>query len=545
MKLGEAFSSMVILKAKNPKTQEVVPLSPFKLPPTHKHLAEKATFLEAKHFAAAYALFRVCSMRNIHMMLPPTFRDLWKGDFDALKKEDVKEGKAWMYEADPFATLREREEAKAQREKHRLEQEKAKQKAANTPGGIALALHGSSGSGSGASNVLRGWTRVPKVDMGKKSRAQVEALIRRHGVWNPNNIKIAKNQQQAIVDELKKLGFRQSHVEEAVGVCKDREETIEWLLIHVPEDDLPSWALPEGYVTGISMASSDLKRESAIKRLHDPGYGVDLCAQMYDKYHDEALAATALQELLLGRVPEASSEAGIPSQSFDKEVFEEESSSISSVFGEQYKQVSEDAFEVAFKPVVVDAKENKKPTVRIRFTRDYPQTVPVVTIHAAVPAYIRLSLMKRVLTEAMSSWLGDHMVFFIIDWLEQNYHVVLKNPGKLTEVSAVASSASEAVPPRHHRTKPASHPKPLKKTPDLQSKDLWQRRQLDPKLELRIKQRRTLPAWELKDDIVDAVTSHQVTIISGETGSGKSTQSAQFILDDLYSRALGEATNIM
>src|SRR5271155_2508762 len=170
---------MVILKAKNSKTQELVQLPPFRLPPSHKRLAVKPTALEARHFAATYALFRVCSMRNIHMMLPPDYRDLWKGEFETLKKEDVKDGRAWMYEADPFATLREREEAKAAMEKKRIEQEKAKEKTLNTPGGpgaIGLALRGNgpTDSDSGAQNIHRGWTRVPKIEMGKRTRANVE-----------------------------------------------------------------------------------------------------------------------------------------------------------------------------------------------------------------------------------------------------------------------------------------------------------------------------------------------------------------------------------
>src|ERR1700712_1187507 len=133
---------MVILKSKNPKTQELVQLPPFKLPSTHKHLAAKATALEARHFAATYGLFRVCSMRNIHMMMPPDYRDLWKGEFEVLKKEDVKEGKAWMYEGDPFGALREREEAKAIAEKKRKARDLAKAQAENTPapGGVELAL---------------------------------------------------------------------------------------------------------------------------------------------------------------------------------------------------------------------------------------------------------------------------------------------------------------------------------------------------------------------------------------------------------------------
>lgn len=303
---------MVILKAKSSKTQEMVSLPSFKLPPTHKHLAVKSTALEARHFAATYALFRVCSMRNIHMMLPPDYRDLWKGEFEVLKREDIKEGKAWMYEGDPFAALREREEAKAVAEKKRKARDMARAQADNSPapGGVELALRnirnpGTSGSGPGSHNISRGWTRVPKIEMGKRTRASIEDLIRKYAVWNPHDVKMSEYQKHSIITEFKNLEFRQSHIEEAVEECKDREEALEWLLIHVPEDDLPRWALPEGYVAGISMASSDLKREGAIKRLSEEGYAQDLCKQMYDISNDESTAAAALQQILMSSGQEA------------------------------------------------------------------------------------------------------------------------------------------------------------------------------------------------------------------------------------------------
>lgn len=104
---------MVILKSTNPKTKETMVLPSFKLPLSHKDLAIQPTAVEARHFAATYGLFRVCSMRNIHMMLPPIYRDLWKNQFSTLKAEDVQEGRGWMYEADPFMAKVEREEAQA------------------------------------------------------------------------------------------------------------------------------------------------------------------------------------------------------------------------------------------------------------------------------------------------------------------------------------------------------------------------------------------------------------------------------------------------
>jgi len=547
---------MVILKAKNSKTQELVQLPPFKLPSSHKQLAVKPTALEARHFAATYALFRVCSMRNIHMMLPPDYRDLWKGEFETLKKEDMNDGRAWLYEADPFATLRGREDAKAVMEKKRAEREKAKEKALNTPGGaeIGLAIHsnGLETAGGGAHSIQRGWIRVPKIEMGKRTRANVEGLIRKHVIWNPNDVKMSEFQCHSIINEFKKLDFRQSHIEEAVDECKDREEVLEWLLIHVPEDDLPRWALPEGYVAGISMASSNLRREAAIKRLAEAGYSLDLCKQILENHEDdEGKAAEALQKILMssGQIGTSTPFQVTPPdrepESFDN-VWEEELASLESVFGSSYSRLGFDVCKIHLKPASDGREPPTAASIQIRRSSNYPISVPVISIMAPLPAYIRLSVMKRALSYATENLLGEQMIFFLVDWVEQNFCGIIKSPGKLREVSAAASTVSEIQ--KHDRRKQrrlSRHPPPIKWILNPRSLEDWTRRQTDPRLQTFLKQRRSLPAWEMKDAIIDTVNTHQVTIISGETGSGKSTQSAQFILDDLYSKGLGDAAKII
>ncbi len=489
------------------------------------------------------------------MMLPPDYRDLWKGEFEVLKKEDVKEGRAWMYEADPFAALRERDEAKALMEKKRMEREKAKEKALNTPGGpgsvgLALRSNGQAGSGSGTHN-NRGWTRVPKIEMGKRTRTTVETLIRKYALWNPHDVKLSEFQKHSIVNEFKAFDFRESHIGEAVDECKDREETLEWLLIHVPEDDLPRWALPEGYVAGISMASSDLKREGTIKRLAEAGYSLDLCKQIFDSAGDEGSAAEALQKILMS----SGQDSDLPDteESWDSKeskvasaaIWEEELISLQSVFGEQFSSTSKDVCTVAIKPSKRGRNPDVQPIIQFRRSQEYPQKVLVISVHAALPAYIRLSIMKRALNHAMDNLLGEQMIFFLIDWIEQNFYSIVERPGKLRDVSAAASTVSEVRPMHRKRQRVSRHPRRILWSPNPKSKDDWTRRQTDPKLQSRIQQRRSLPAWEMREVIIDTVNSRQVTIISGETGSGKSTQSAQFILDDLYQRALGECTKIM
>lgn len=43
--------------------------------------------------------------------------------------------------------------------------------------------------------------------------------------------------------------------------------------------------------------------------------------------------------------------------------------------------------------------------------------------------------------------------------------------------------------------------------------------------------RKSLPIWPFREDLIQAVKTHQVLIIEGETGSGKTTQVPQFLYE--------------
>ena len=556
IKTPDGFSVFVTLSAKNPKTGETTKLPPFKLPPSHVHLAYKPTALEAKHFAATYALYRVCSMKNLHMMLPPDYKSLWK-EFEALKKQDVKDGKAWMYEADPFQALREREEAKVVAEKKRQQQQAAKEKAANEPGNV-LALRGSSsaggggGGGSGAHNLMRGWATVPKIEMGNKTRSQLEDLLRRETAWNPHGVVMSPSQKAAIIQEFKGLGFRQSHIEEAVEECKDREETLEWLLVHIPEDDLPRWALPERYTAGVTVAATDLRKEGVIKRLSQSGYSVDLCRKILTANDgDEGRAAEALQKLLLasgsGTVDATQSDPdGDDFWRSPEECWEEEMATLEASFGDQYSRTSTDVCQIRIESVVNGDKKDVDTRIQFRRSPQYPAQV-ILSIDAALPAYIKLSVIKKALAYSSSSLQGEEMkIYFVASWVQENINEIIERPGALRDVASVASAVSEepraASRPRKRRPR---YPAPIKWIADPRSKKEWLARMEAPGYKKMLSQRERLPAWQVRHDVVETVLENQVTIISGETGSGKSTQSVQFILDDLYSKGLGQGANII
>jgi HrpA-like RNA helicase len=54
-----------------------------------------------------------------------------------------------------------------------------------------------------------------------------------------------------------------------------------------------------------------------------------------------------------------------------------------------------------------------------------------------------------------------------------------------------------------------------------------------------------LPAFAMRDEIVQAIRSHQVTVIAGDTGCGKTTQVPQCVLDDMILSSDGANANIV
>jgi HrpA-like RNA helicase/DNA-binding transcriptional MerR regulator len=493
-------------------------------------------------------------MQNKHTVLPPDHKSLWK-EFQALKVQDVKDGKAWMYEADPFKALLERQEAKAAAEKKRKELEQAKAKAKEMPGAAGLVLLSNSGQDKGASfNPMKGWTTAPKVEMGRQTRVQLEGLLRNGISWNPHGVRMQQGQKDTLVTELSKLGFRRSHVVEAVEYCKDREETLEWLLIHVPEDDLPRWAMPESYSAGISVGSTNLRREGIIKSLSETGYSVELCTRILDDNNgDESKAAEALQQILLSSSSTSDKTTGDSDDFLDmgspEEQWEDEVASLESMYGESFRRESGDLIQLKLESVR-NAHSGQKGEVetflQVRRASSYPQHL-ILAIIAKLPSYIKLSIIRQALAYMEESLRDEPMkIYLVMDWIQQNINGIVDKPDKLVDISAVSSAASENRPKAFAgRTKRARLARPIRWIPDSQTKDKWLQRQESPSWRDMLSKRQRLPAWQMREEIVWTVNENNVTIISGETGSGKSTQSVQFILDDLYSKGLGGCANMI
>lgn len=60
-----------------------------------------------------------------------------------------------------------------------------------------------------------------------------------------------------------------------------------------------------------------------------------------------------------------------------------------------------------------------------------------------------------------------------------------------------------------------------------------------------LQERQLLPAWEERETILKLLSKHQVVVISGMTGCGKTTQIPQFILDNSLNGPPERVANII
>ncbi|SPO38961.1 probable Putative DEAH-box ATP-dependent helicase UM11114 [Pseudozyma flocculosa] len=256
--------------------------------------------LEAKHWGATYALFRIFNNLSLNRALPPGPREYWQ-QLEAYKKQ-APSHQDWMWEADPFDAQIKREAEKAKKERER---EAAQQAAASGRNEI---INGKL-NGTGRS-LSKAWQEAKEVRMGSSLREKVENTIRRlmtvfpEACTAPLNLdddespaegpsRGGESAKPIAVDvaglerELVSLGFRPGHARSAASWLAsarkaiataaasssalpdpllasaaslgDREAAIEYLMLYTPEDDLPTSFKPskasESFITSASAGS--------------------------------------------------------------------------------------------------------------------------------------------------------------------------------------------------------------------------------------------------------------------------------------------------
>lgn len=509
-------------------------------------------------------MHRIASHKNLKMVLPGEHKNLWD------KLDDIKKAnpdKKHMYSEDPFQAERDHKSKLAEIEKHKtsdkgkkeLEMKSIMRAMKDTISNEANASAAAKSAETAESAATNGESQPPPakrprfnkvLTMSKESRRAVEKIIKQyHGFENhsqESTLDPASDLYKSIYRTLTKIGFAKYQVSESLETCSSLTDAVEWLLIHVPEDDLPDIFADNKYKAfSASLQSNDLKYEYAVRDIKAMGYSEDLVRFQLDQVEgNKRLAIISLTHSLSYDGTETPAETIDEQESID--MWQEEIASLEAIFPPTEFSHSQDEYCCFYLSDFCG-----KAQLKLYFWRspEYPHKIPGITIEASnvkLPKYVILDLIKRTGQYAAESLTGEFMLMSLAEWLKESYESIQNNPCKLSQLAQGVTGVKEAPVESVQKTtrKPRVHTRPKRDAQKL-LQEHEHKLGTSEKLQQMIESRKQLPAWKMKESIVSLIDKHQVTLITGETGSGKSTQVAQFVLDALIESKKGDAVDIV
>lgn len=554
-KLPDGFLAIPVLSWKNPKTSETITV---KYHPPKEIVKPQETALEARHYAATYALHRLAFHKNIHMVLPTNHKHLWS-DLEVERKRITKEHpfRAKLeYTAEPFvAVLEKRKDDEASR-KEREVKEAAMQKEkkptimiGNKVATKAPAVKTSNYNRTTVSSVNKVsfpnkiWNTAAMIDLDSELRANIEKAIKNHIDWSEEEVK-SITADTSYLSQLERLGFRKVHIDEALKYTYTFNDTLEWLIFHLPEDDLPSAFAKNEKETGTKLTvMKDISFERTVSKLVKGGFSkTDARTALSANDNDLVSSAVYLtNKSVIGLEVDESMKSQYENDSLNEWL--EEKSSLGIIYESRIRDddpPKDDIFEISLHP---EGLQKNLLSLVVHRSKYYPYDVcglflVVKDESYALPNYIKVNIISNLVNYIIdNSLLGMSYLYSCVDWLEQNIIKVIQNPGPLYDPSKYRKRQTESIFEESSNVQSSKKSSNSKRKLDIEGiKTAYNKKQGTPELKKAIASRSKLPAWQKKEDIVKMINSNKVCLVTGETGSGKSTQIVQFILDDLNSR---------
>lgn len=248
---------------------------------------------------------------------------------------------------------------------------------------------------------------------------------------------------------------------------------------------------------------------------------------------NEFLAAQTLFQHLLGVTPDATNDVQT-----EIDHWIEEQTPLKEIYASRFTELSPTTCRIRLCPATSSVLP-KEISIELERSRNYPYGLPphiVVFSEPNLPAHVRLSLIRQAGLYAWEMLRGSGMVYGITDWLEENFERIVKYPGRLGDLDGVISAEETSIPIQDLKVK--DHSTSKSRIIDWIPRITVAERPVSAF-------RKSLPAWKHRDEVVSISQKNRVVVVTGETGSGKSTQIPQFLLDDLISRGLAHAANIV
>ncbi|WWD01093.1 hypothetical protein V866_008031 [Kwoniella sp. B9012] len=615
----QTFTGFVILKKRVSKN--IYNLDEVRMQP-HTPLEIESSAM-ARHYAATYALFRFCSHLPMAMTLPPSIRPYWSTL--TAEKAAAPPHRSWEYDPDPFAAKKEVEDRQnKKKDKEAAREAEVDGRIAGPSGrGTPVAREANQGGGGTA------WDRAPEVKMASSLRETVEATVRKMMRQFPSAVLEASRDATATAStapsgvstpaldlpflqaQLTNLGFRSTHITSALSalsaanarlhssssstkdplvlslsILSPLEAAIEWLLLHLPEDDLPPRYRPSSssadFITGASATSGGktalVKGWLVDKLVKQAGFPRKAVETILAEEQRESIVLDLLGRRLCGWETDEDGwgvkeygNAWTGDEAADEErriTREEEIMALEAVLGERYQQLS------ATESTISIESDNTADSIQLHILFDqhspypspeYPNHPPSFFISSdTLPAYIRLHLHAQLLrafrdperhdlTSVLEAGSGG-AVLIMVEYLESTLSSVLETPPDVGEVTKylvpkvedVVSTKSDSPVKRKQKQNKESYKRKIPTAEEEEAVRKKQKGMMDnPSYEPMLADRMKLPAWKERDNITNALESNRVLVVVGETGCGKSTQLPQFILDHEINAGRGAATNII
>ncbi|KAI5952907.1 ucp12 [Candida jiufengensis] len=526
IKRAKGFIGIVTLSWENPKTKELLSI---KFQPNY---LPKETTNEARHMVATYVLYRINFIKNMKMLLPILFRDYWNEleieRLKILKEDKLKHDK--IYNINPFTVLLEEQELKLKKSKEtevKNNQDLKIQKPTISIGQQKLVNNNSYTKPIRSAFPPKAWENATLFDIPSEIRLDIENSVKTYLEWDFTKKKELQNLNQDIIIKLTNLGFRESHVKESLQYTSSNFiDALEWLIFHIPEDDLPPLFSKSSKDSDVTFTiSQNLKTELALKRLKNSGFDDDKILEIYkENNEDEFQSSIKLTQLLSNK----SNLNEVVSDS--QELWDQEIEALQSTH--DIKTHDNNSVIIPLNPEGLD---EGVINVKIFKSSNFPNEIPgiqlVVSEKYKLASYVKLSILRYLINEL---YLGECMIFSIIEWLEINMTNIIKDPGPLM----VYDKTSKVINDNDTSTDNSTEKVKRIRNRALQNVDAIESSYKKREVQLKVSEveRQKLPAWNKKDQLIKLINDNQITLITGETGSGKSTQIVQFILDDLNSK---------
>ena len=373
----------------------------------------------------------------------------------------------------------------------------------------------------------------------------------------------------AIITQLTNLGFRPAHIRScmsaiqaaharmmsnstaindplvlSLSILSPLEAAIEWLLLHLPEDDMPPRYRPSSassdFVTG---ASAKLGGQAGLvkgwvldKLVKQAGFPRKVVEQVLEEDTRLGAALDALGRRLCGWETQAIADLSVEGAQERDQAREEELLALEAVLDDRFSKLSDTEYAIT----IADVKD----TIELRLVFDAASPYPSIAQPAppafyiasdTVPSYMRLHLHRALLEQFRQEDRHDlrgileggagGAVLAMLEHLETALPDVIQNPpdvGQVTEhLAPKAVQAPTTVRGEQQRKSTKRRNGPFKRAPATREEHeeakrkqeiLFRRKDYEEMMAVR----RSLPAWKEKDNIVSALAKDRVLVVVGE-----------------------------